>query len=97
MAVEGTTVFKSMSSRSEVYYDRWYGLNRSMPREERLERGARSFLCHQTCPEMAEIIIATQEMKPGSTGLAGGGIYFAEKAVMTEMKAHRRGSILSEN
>merc|ERR1712147_13738 len=34
-------------------------------------------LFHQTDEKTASIILSTQEMKPGSKGLAGGGIYFA--------------------
>ena len=53
-----------------------------------------SKLYHQTDPPTAEIILATQQMKPGNGGLAGGGIYFATTPELTAHKAHKRGVIL---
>ena len=51
-------------------------------------------LYHQTDEATAEVILRTQEMKPGSGGLAGAGIYFAADPGYTGHKAHRRGVIL---
>lgn len=51
-------------------------------------------LFHQTDSETAEIILRTQEMKPGTSGLAGGGIYFATSKELTHHKATRKGVIL---
>jgi len=42
----------------------------------------------------AEIILRTQQMKPGIGGLAGGGIYFATTPELTGHKAHKNGVIL---
>ena len=53
-----------------------------------------SKLYHQTDPPTAEIILATQQMKPGNGGLAGGGIYFATTPELTAHKAHKSGVIL---
>ena len=53
-----------------------------------------SKLYHQTDAETAEIILRTQRMQPGSSGLAGGGIYFATTAELTGHKAHKKGVIL---
>lgn len=51
-------------------------------------------LYHQTDAATAEIILRTQELKPGSKGLAGGGIYFATTEELTGHKAHAHGVIL---
>ena len=51
-------------------------------------------LYHQTDLPTAKIILETQEMKPGSRGLAGGGIYFATTPELTGHKAHKKGVIL---
>lgn len=51
-------------------------------------------LFHQTDKATAEIILRTQEMKPGKEGLAGGGIYFATTTELTSHKAHAHGIIL---
>ena len=51
-------------------------------------------LFHQTNEETAKIILRTQTMKPGSSGLAGGGIYFATTKELTGHKAHAHGVIL---
>ena len=53
-----------------------------------------STLYHQTDISTAEIILRTQKMKPGSGGLAGGGIYFATTPEFTGHKAHKKGMIL---
>ena len=52
-----------------------------------------SKLYHQTDAETAEVILRTQRMKPGSGGLAGGGIYFATTPELTS-RAHKKGVIL---
>lgn len=51
-------------------------------------------LFHQTDEETAGIILSTQQMKPGSKGLAGGGIYFATAEELTGHKARSHGVIL---
>lgn len=51
-------------------------------------------LYHQTDEATAAIILRSQEMKPGSKGLAGGGIYFATSEELTGHKAHAHGVIL---
>ena len=51
-------------------------------------------LYHQTDDATANIILQTQQMKPGNGGVAGGGIYFATTPELTGHKAHRRGVIL---
>merc|ERR1711959_363079 len=51
-------------------------------------------LFHQTDKATADIILRTQEMKPGKQGLAGGGIYFATTKELTSHKAHAHGIIL---
>ena len=53
-----------------------------------------TYLYHQTDKKTADIIMKTQQMKPGSGGLAGGGIYFATTPELTGHKAHRHGVIL---
>ena len=59
---------------------------------QRREGGTK--LYHQTDKKTADIILKTQQMKPGSGGLAGGGIYFATTPELTGHKAHRHGVIL---
>ena len=51
-------------------------------------------LYHQTDEASAQSILSTQKMLRGSSGLAGGGIYFAESPSATEGKAHQHGVIL---
>ena len=55
---------------------------------------AAAVLYHQTSKRIADIILNTQVMKPGTAGVAGGGIYFATTPELTEHKAHRKGVIL---
>ena len=65
--------------------------------EERARKAAAAGgirLFHQTDRDIAEIILKTQRMKPGSSGLAGGGIYFATTPELTQHKAQRKGVIL---
>ena len=54
----------------------------------------RRILYHQTSPEAARQILTTKTMRPGTSGIAGGAIYFAEKAEDTHHKAHHTGVIL---
>ena len=63
-------------------------------REESLATRGGMVLYHQTDEPTAEIILRTQEMKPGTGGLAGPGIYFATSKELTGHKAHKRGVIL---
>ena len=50
---------------------------------------------HQTSPESAlGIFHGGGRMLPGSIGLAGGGIYFAESAADTQRKAKHHGVLL---
>ncbi|CAE8587102.1 unnamed protein product [Polarella glacialis] len=51
-------------------------------------------LYHQTSTETAARILQSKEMLRGSSGLAGGGIYFAETPEETQDKCHSRGCIL---
>ena len=51
-------------------------------------------LFHETSPDAAAKIVASQKMYRGSDGLAGGGIYFAESPDLTGHKAHSHGVIL---
>ncbi|CAJ1432604.1 unnamed protein product [Effrenium voratum] len=51
-------------------------------------------LYHQTSPAAAETILRSQKMLAGNSGLAGGGIYFAETKEATNQKAHQRGAFL---
>lgn len=62
-------------------------------RESRLAGNSRT-LYHQTKPEASSLILGSQEMLRGSSGLVGGGIYFAESPEETEAKAHHHGPIL---
>ena len=55
---------------------------------------AGTILYHQTSPQIAQLILSTQQMKPGSQGLAGGGIYFATTKELTGHKALQKGVIL---
>ena len=59
---------------------------------QRREGGTK--LYHQTDKKTADIILKTQQMKPGSGGLAGAGIYFATTPELTGHKARRHGVIL---
>ena len=51
-------------------------------------------LFHQTKREYADLILRSLMFKPGSRGLAGGGIYFAESPPATKLKCHAGGVIL---
>lgn len=51
-------------------------------------------LYHQTSPENAERILQSQTMIKGTSGMAGGGIYFAASPHDTNHKAKHTGCIL---
>ena len=77
--------------------------NRSYPKptakqmsehKRRIDAGPTKILYHQTSKEAANNILATQEMLRGSSGLAGGGIYFAATPEHTDHKALQKGKIL---
>ena len=52
-------------------------------------------LYHQTSSDAARVIKSSGKMYRGSSGLAGGGIYFAETPRDTEHKAQHHGEVLS--
>ena len=51
-------------------------------------------LFHQTSPEAAASILSSQCMRPGTSGLAGGAIYFADSANDTHHKAQRGHGVI---
>lgn len=51
-------------------------------------------LYHQTDRNAAEQILTSQKFRRGITGALGGGIYFAESAEATNLKAKSRGVVL---
>ena len=61
---------------------------------KRLENGKTMTLYHQTSSDVAKLIVSSQEMLRGSTGLAGGGIYFATTPRHTNHKTLHQGPIL---
>lgn len=61
--------------------------------EEGLLRSNNSRTLYQTAPHNAECILKYGFMC-GSSGLAGGGIYFAETQSDANRKAHRNGALL---
>lgn len=63
-------------------------------RQARLDAGPVKRLYHQTSPDSARAILNSGEMKRGSSGLAGGGIYFATSPAHTDHKALAKGVIL---
>ena len=62
-------------------------------RQSRLAAHSRR-LFHQTSESNARSILDSKQMRRGSDGLVGGGIYFAESREETEAKAHEHGVIL---
>ena len=62
-------------------------------RHSRLDQNTKT-LYHMTSDKAALSIITMQEMRRGSDGLAGGGIYFAVSERDTAHKAHQKGPIL---
>ena len=63
-------------------------------RRERLEATSPMTLYHQTDPAAARAILASQEMRKGSAGSLGAGIYFAESIAATDRKTQHRGVVL---
>lgn len=57
-------------------------------------KGSVKKLYHQTNPQAAEAIIASQVFFPGKVGILGGGIYFAASVSDTDRKAESKGVIL---
>lgn len=74
-------------SSVEVTYDE------QKSREQRLN-GNQKTLYHQTSPDSAQAILKSQQMRRGTSGLAGGGVYFAASAAETDGKAQSKGTIL---
>lgn len=70
------------------------GLSTRSSRSERLRSGDTVTGYHQTDCETAKIILSEQRFLRGSSGAAGGGIYFAVCASDTHRKAHKHGTIL---
>ena len=56
-----------------------------------------TILYHQTSPAIAKKIIDEQKMIRGTKGLAGGGIYFADKPELTNKLTHHPGDIIKAN
>lgn len=65
------------------------------PRKQRLAEGEVLTLYHQTSPKNADAIRREGKMLRGSSGLAGGGIYFAKSKEATAGKAHQFGVIIT--
>jgi hypothetical protein len=57
-------------------------------------RGNVAELFHQTSAESCRLIVEANAMKRGSSGIAGGGIYFATSLRETMHKAHHHGFVL---
>lgn len=65
-------------------------------RASRLASGTSLTLYHQTCKAAyAKIKKSGMHLMRGSTGLAGGGIYFATSMAATRGKAHHKGVMLT--
>lgn len=69
------------------------GPKQKSDRETRLDKNF-MYLYHQTDAATAKIIVDSQKFILGSTGWAGGGIYFALTPEATGTKAHKQGAIL---
>ena len=63
-------------------------------RKQRLRSNVKEPLFHQTNLEACRLIIESATMKRGSSGIAGGGIYFASSLQETMHKAHQHGFVL---
>ena len=63
-------------------------------RNQRLQRGQVLTCYHQTSEDAAKSIISSQTFRPGTEGVAGGGMYFAVKPEETQVKTHNFGPIL---
>ena len=61
---------------------------------KRLKENGTKILYHQTSTQIAEKILNSNKMIRGTSGLAGGGIYFATTPEHTDHKALQKGSIL---
>jgi len=81
---------------------RRYGSNKKKSNSDKYEEARRAFSCrqnavwlyHQTDPDAATAILASQRMLRGCSGLVGGGIYFAETAQESNAKCHHDGVVL---
>lgn len=62
--------------------------------DKRLKSGEIKTLYHQTDQSSADAILKSNKMLRGSSGLAGGGIYFATTPSHTNHKAMKKGVIL---
>lgn len=71
----------------------WFGVAKT-ERSKRLLAGYSFSLFHQTDEKSAKAIEEEGFMLRGSTGLAGGAIYFATKSYLTGHKAHKHGALL---
>jgi hypothetical protein len=69
-------------------------LTQQQEQKQRKQRCRTAILYHQTSPEIARAILATGQMKPGSKGYGGAGIYFAAAPEITATKATKKGVIL---
>jgi len=63
-------------------------------RNQRLRSGQVLTCYHQTSEDVSKIIIKSQTFRPGTEGIAGGGMYFAVKPEETQIKTHHYGPIL---
>ncbi len=63
-------------------------------RGKRLRDGPTMVLYHQTEPHVVTTILSTLEMRLGTQGVLGGGIYFAESPGDTVKKAHKHGGVV---
>ena len=63
-------------------------------RNRRLQSGQVVTCYHQTSEDAAKSIISSQTFRPGTEGIAGGGMYFAVKPEETQIKTHNFGPIL---
>lgn len=86
--------------RWEDHYNRIYccgrgrGTARHLSRESCLANNTIT-LYHQTSPTFAASIMRSGRFERGSSGMAGGGIYFATSEAATYRKAHHRGAMIS--
>ena len=79
---------------SESYSSNHGGGDMPSCRSSRLSNGQTRTLYHQTDAGSGAEIMRTGQMKRGSAGLAGGGIYFASCKSATDGKAQRLGTYL---
>ena len=88
-AAKKSTIAKSVKSAAASHHDDLSAGMSALKVED-----IATELFHQTDETIANIILRTQQMKPGTKGLAGGGIYFATNEELTAHKAHAHGVIL---